>query len=86
MYTEIKALINKRKLYSSLDERSYGDVLTCYNLLYGMPGRGYPYGILYRIIYSTGNLGIQMILTPPPPPPSPLPLLPFSKERNPAGN
>ena len=58
MYTEIKALINLKE-NCSLDERSYGDVLTCYNLLYSMPGRGYPYGTLYRIIYSTGNLGID---------------------------
>ena len=67
----------------TLDGRSYCDILTCYNLLYGMPGRGYPYGvpgrgypysILYRVIYSTGNLGIQMIVIvtlPPPPPPPP---------------
>ena len=32
--------------------------------------KGYPYGIPYRVIYSTGNLGIQMIVTPQPPPPS----------------
>ena len=56
----------------TLDGRSYCDILPCYNLLYGMPGRGYPYGvpgrgypystILYRVIYSTGNLGIKMIV------------------------
>ena len=52
----------------TLDGRSYCDILTCYNLLYGRPGRGYPYSILYRVIYSTGNLGIQMIVIVTPPP------------------
>ena len=75
----------------TLDGRSYCDILTCYKLLYGMPGRGYPYSmpgrgypysILYRVIYSTGNLGTQMIVivTPPPPP------LQFSRERNPGNS
>ena len=38
----------------TLDGRSYCDILTCYNLLYGMPGRGYPYGVPGRgYPYST---------------------------------
>ena len=67
-----KALINERKLYSWRTLSC--DVLTCYNFLYGIPGRGYLYVILYGVIYSSVNLGIQMIVTPPPPFPPPPPI------------